>query len=190
MERPTTDGIYPLIDSVSGNTPDIHSTAFVAPTAVILGAARLGARSSVWYHAVLRADYDMIEVGEESNVQDGVVLHADPGYPVRIGARVSIGHNSTVHGCHVEDDVLIGMGTVLLNGSRIGRGCIVAAGTVVPENRRIAPSSVVAGPRAALVRPVQQEDLAAIQVVARANLAMSRLHRSRAEPPHQREGSP
>ncbi|EKX66079.1 gamma carbonic anhydrase family protein [Streptomyces ipomoeae] len=131
----------------------------------------------------LRADLDTIDVGEESNVQDGAVLPADPGFPVRIGARVTIGHNATLHGCHVEGDVLIGMGAVVLDGARVGAGCVLAAGTVVPQTRRIPAGSVVAGPTATIVRSATREDLDAIATAARIYLGLTDLYRTPAEPP-------
>jgi carbonic anhydrase/acetyltransferase-like protein (isoleucine patch superfamily) len=119
-----TDG--PLLVDFRETRPEIHPDAWVAPGAVVVGAARLLAGSSVWYGAVVRADGDRIELGEGSNLQDGCVMHADPGFPAVVGAGVSIGHRAVVHGCTVEDEVLVGMGAVLLNGCRVGRGSLIA----------------------------------------------------------------
>ncbi len=166
-----------LTVAVLGRAPVVDPSAFVAPTAVLVGAVRLGVRAGVWYHAVLRADGDEISVGAESNVQDGAVVHADPGFPVRIGARVSVGHNATLHGCEIEDDVLVGMGAVVLNGARIGAHSIVAAGTVVPMDRRIPPGTLVAGPHAQVVRAVTDDDRALVEAHARNYLALTRLYR-------------
>lgn len=135
---------------------NIHPTAFIAPTAVVLGDVTLGASSSVWYHAVLRGDMAPIVVGEASNVQDGTIVHVDEGQPALIGARVGIGHRAVLHGCTVEDDCLIGMGSVLLNGVRIGTGSVVAAGAVVPEGMQIPPGSLVMGVPARVARPVDE----------------------------------
>ncbi|MGK5637130.1 gamma carbonic anhydrase family protein [Streptomyces sp. URMC 126] len=173
---------------MAGRLPRVDPTAFLAPTAALLGAVSLAARASVWYHAVLRGDFDTIDIGEESNVQDGAVLHADPGFPVRVGARVTIGHNATLHGCEVADDVLIGMGAVVLDGSRIGPGCLLAAGTVVPQNRQVPARSVVAGPTATVVRTATREDLDAIATAARLYLGLTGLHRQTAEPPASGDG--
>jgi carbonic anhydrase/acetyltransferase-like protein (isoleucine patch superfamily) len=132
----------------------IHPTAFIAPGAVVLGNVTLGARASVWYGAVLRGDMDAIVIGEATNLQDGAIVHVDEGAPVRIGARVGVGHRAILHGCTVEDDCLIGMGSVLLNGAHIGTGSVVAAGAVVPEGSRVPPGSLVVGVPARVTRAV------------------------------------
>jgi len=133
---------------------DIHPTAFIAPGAVVLGDVTLGAHASVWYNAVLRGDMAAIVVGENSNLQDGTIVHVDAGLPARIGARVGVGHRAILHGCTVEDDCLIGMGSVLLNSVHIGTGSVVAAGAVVPEGARVPPGSLVVGVPARVTRPV------------------------------------
>ncbi len=124
---------------------NIDPTAFIAPTAAVLGDVTLGPRASVWYQAVLRGDMAAIVVGEATNLQDGTIVHVDEGKPALIGARVGIGHRAIIHGCTIEDDCLIGMGSVLLNGVRIGTGSVVAAGAVVPEGMRVPPGSLVMG---------------------------------------------
>ena len=123
----------------------LHPTAFIAPGAVVVGDVTLGARSSVWFNAVLRGDVDRIEVGEDSNIQDGSVVHMDEGSPALIGARVTIGHGAVIHGCVIEDDCLIGMGAVVLTGARIGAGSLVGAGALVREKQAIAPGSIALG---------------------------------------------
>ncbi len=120
----------------------------------MLGDVTLGARVSVWYGAVLRGDTAPISVGEASNVQDGSIIHVDSGKPATIGARVGIGHRAVLHGCTVEDDCLIGMGSILLNDVRIGTGSVVAAGAVVPEGMVVPPGSLVVGVPGRVVRPV------------------------------------
>ena len=133
---------------------DVHPTAFIAPSAVVLGDVTLGPRSSVWYGAVLRADMAPIVVGEATNLQDGTIVHVDAGKPARIGARVGVGHRAILHACTVEDDCLIGMGSVLLNDVHIGTGSVVAAGAVVPEGTRVPPGSLVVGVPARVTRAV------------------------------------
>src|SRR5690606_39739016 len=128
MERP----MMPATD-FDGRTPQVHAEAWVAPDATVIGAVELGPDASVFYASVLRADIETIRIGARSNIQDGCVVHADPGVPVSVGAGVSVGHRAVLHGCTVEDDCLIGMGAVVLNGARIGAGSLVAAGAVVPE---------------------------------------------------------
>ena len=120
----------------------------MAPGAVLVGRVTVGAEASVWYGAVLRADCDTIVIGERSNVQDGCVLHADPGLPLSLGSPVTIGHNATLHGCMVEDLVLIGMGAIVLNGARVGRHAVIAAGTVLAEGQQVPEGVLVAGCRA------------------------------------------
>lgn len=131
--------------ALDGLQPSVATTAWVAPDAVLVADVHVGDAASVWYGAVLRADGDRIAVGAGSNLQDGVVVHADPGLPVTLGAGVSVGHRAVLHGCTVEDDVLIGMGAILLNGARVGRGSLVAAGTVLLEGTDVPPGSLVAG---------------------------------------------
>lgn len=125
--------------------PSIHPTAFVHHSAVVVGDVTLGARVSVWPTAVIRADNDRVTIGDESNVQDGTVIHADPGLPTIIGKRVGIGHRAIIHGSTIADDCLIGMGAILLNGVRVGTGSIIAAGAVCPEGLEVPPNSLVMG---------------------------------------------
>ena len=132
----------------------IHPSAFIAPGAVVLGDVSLGRDSSVWYNSVLRGDMAPITVGDETNIQDLTVVHADPGSPCRIGRRVAVGHRAILHACVVEDLCLIGMGSIILNNARIGTGSVVAAGAVVPEGMIVPPGSVVMGVPARVVRPV------------------------------------
>jgi carbonic anhydrase/acetyltransferase-like protein (isoleucine patch superfamily) len=134
----------------------IHSTAFIAPTACVMGAVTLEAESSVWYQAVLRGDLAPIVIGAQSNIQDGAVVHVDEGAPCTIGRRVGVGHRVILHGCIVEDDCLIAMGSVLLNQVRIGTGSVVAAGAVVPEGMVVPPGSLVMGVPGRIVRPVDE----------------------------------
>jgi carbonic anhydrase/acetyltransferase-like protein (isoleucine patch superfamily) len=146
--------------------PKIDSEAFVAPTAVVVGAVTMGARSSIWYGAVARADFETIEIGPDSNVQDGCTLHSDPGFPLVLGRGVTVGHRVVLHGARVDDDVLVGMGSVVMNGAHIGSGSIVAAGAVVTPGTVVPPSSVVAGVPAKVVRPATEDDLAHIRANA------------------------
>ncbi len=135
----------PLILSVNGHTPSIAASAFVAPGAVVTGQLTLSEQSSVWFGVIIRADSAPISIGADTNVQDGSVLHADPGHPCRVGARVTIGHAAVVHGAVVEDDCLIAIGARVLNGAVIGAGSLVGAGAVVSEGAVIPPGSLVLG---------------------------------------------
>jgi len=137
--------------------PQIHPSAFLAPTAAVMGDVTLEAESSVWYQAVLRADLAPIVIGAQSNVQDGTIVHVDTGFPCLVGRRVGVGHRVILHGCVVEDECLIGMGAVLLNRVRIGTGSVVAAGAVIPEGMIVPPRSLVMGVPGRIVRPVDED---------------------------------
>lgn len=113
--------------------PRIESTAWVAPNATIIGDVTLGPRVGIWYSAVIRADTEAIAIGADTNIQDNGVLHADPGFPLDVGERVSVGHGAILHGCRIGDEVLVGMGAIIMNGAVIGSGSIVGAGALVPE---------------------------------------------------------
>jgi carbonic anhydrase/acetyltransferase-like protein (isoleucine patch superfamily) len=167
-----------MIAAVSGHRPEVDPGAFTAPTSVVLGKVRLAAGASVWYHTVLRGDTEQITIGPDSNIQDNSTVHADPGFPCTVGARVSVGHNAVLHGCTVEDDVLVGMGATVLNGAVIGAGSLVAAGAVVPQNAEIPPGSLVAGVPAKVRRKLTEDDLAAIKFNAEGYLHLSAEHRS------------
>ncbi len=135
-------------------TARIHPSAFVAPGALVMGDVTLGADASVWYGAVLRGDMAPIIIGAETNLQDGTVVHVDDDEPCIIGRRVGVGHRVILHGCTVEDECLIGMGSVLLNGVRVGTGSVVAAGAVIPEGMQVPPRSLVMGVPGRIVRTV------------------------------------
>src|SRR5688572_12035548 len=134
--------------------PQIHPTAFIAPTAAVMGNVTIGEDASVWYGTVLRGDMAPIVIGVQSNVQDGTIVHVDEGVPCTVGRRVGVGHRVILHGCTVEDECLIAMGSVLLNGVTIGTGSVVAAGAVVPEGMQVPPRSLVMGVPGRIVRQV------------------------------------
>ncbi|WP_029136321.1 gamma carbonic anhydrase family protein [Nakamurella lactea] len=134
-----------MIIDLPDRRPQIHESAWIAPTATIVGGVSVAADASIWYGVVLRADSGPIEIGAGSNVQDNSVMHTDEGLTLRIGRRVTVGHGAIVHGADIDDDVLIGMGAVLLNHCRIGSGSIVGAGAVVSEGAVIPPNSLVLG---------------------------------------------
>ena len=127
------------------HSPHVDPEAWVAPTAVLAGAVTVERGASVWFGSVIRADGDTISLGERSNIQDGAIVHADPGFPVAVAPNVSVGHGAILHGCSVEDGSLIGMRAVILNGARIGPMCLVAAGSVVLEGTEFEARSLVAG---------------------------------------------
>ena len=149
---------------------DLHPTlgqgAWAAPSADLIGDVRLGARASVWFGAVIRADNTPILVGEDSNIQDGAVCHSDPGAPLTIGARVTVGHQAILHGCTVGDGALIGMGARVLNHAVIGAGCLVGAGALVTEGKVFDPGMLIVGSPARAVRPLSEGEQAALLVSA------------------------
>ena len=128
------------IRALGERRPQIDATAYVAAGAQVIGAVLLGPDSSVWFNAVIRGDSEQITVGAGSNVQDGAILHADPGFPCTIGTNVVTGHGAILHGCQIGDNCLIGMGAIVLNGAKIGPGSIVAAGALVPEGNEFLPT--------------------------------------------------
>lgn len=135
----------PRILTINDHTPDVARARFIAPDAVLAGDVTLGEDVTLWYGVVARAEDASVTIGARTNVQDGSILHADPDSPCTVGADVTIGHRSVVHGCTLEDGVLIGMGAVVLNGAVVGAGSLVAAGAVVREGDEIPPNSLVAG---------------------------------------------
>jgi carbonic anhydrase/acetyltransferase-like protein (isoleucine patch superfamily) len=139
-------------------TPQLAAGAWAAPSADLIGDVRLGARASVWFGAVIRADNTPIIVGDESNIQDGAVCHSDEGFPLTIGARVTVGHQAILHGCTIADDCLIGMGARVLNGAMIESECIVGAGALVTEGKRFERGSLIVGAPARVVRKVTDEE--------------------------------
>ncbi|HUQ16995.1 MAG TPA: gamma carbonic anhydrase family protein [Candidatus Saccharimonadales bacterium] len=147
----------PLYD-FKGRAPRVHPTAFVAPTAVLIGDVTVGENASVWFGTVLRADMDRIEIGARSNVQDNSTIHTDEGEPTIIAEDVTIGHNALVHSSVVERNVLIGQASVLVGGCVIGTGTIVGAGAVVPQGMRVPPHSLIVGVPAKVVREARPED--------------------------------
>ncbi|WP_210585984.1 gamma carbonic anhydrase family protein [Streptomyces sp. GESEQ-35] len=166
-----------LIAGVGGRKPKVDPGAFVAPTASVIGDVTLAAGASAWYGAVLRGDVESIAVGASSNVQDNCTLHADPGFPVSVGERVSIGHNAVVHGATVEDDCLIGMGATVLNGAVIGAGSLVAAQALVPQGMRVPPGSLVAGVPAKVRRELTDEEREGITLNGTMYAELGKVHR-------------
>lgn len=135
----------PTILTINDRTPDVARARFLAADVVLAGDVTLGADATLWYGVVARAEYSSVTIGARTNVQDGSILHADPDFPCVVGDDVTIGHRSVIHGCTLEDGVLIGMGAVVLNGAVVGEGSLVAAGAVVREGEEIPPNSLVVG---------------------------------------------
>ena len=160
-----------------GASPEVAPSAWVAPGAYVIGAVHLGEESSVWYGAVLRGDTEPIRVGARTNVQDGCILHADPGYPAVVGDDCVVGHRAVVHGCEIGEGCLVGMGATILNGARIGEGSIVAAGALVPENKEFSPRSLIVGVPAKRVKDVSEEQTADIASGVRTYVERAASHR-------------
>jgi carbonic anhydrase/acetyltransferase-like protein (isoleucine patch superfamily) len=158
--------------------PTIHPDAFIHEAAVVIGDVTLGARVSVWPTAVIRGDTAPIVVGEDSNVQDGTIVHVDHGVPCTIGARVGIGHRAIVHGATVEHDSLIGMGAILLNNVVVGTGSIIGAGAVCPEGMIVPPDSLVLGVPGRVIRKTSEAERERIAKTVRAYLELQDAHRA------------
>lgn len=171
-----------VIAGVGDRKPVIDEGAYTAPTSVVVGEVTMGAASSAWYGAVLRADCDTITVGAGSNIQDNCTVHADPGFPAHVGEGVSVGHNAVLHGCTVEDDVLVGMSATVLNGARIGAGSLIAAHALVPQGMQVPPGSLVAGVPAKIKRELTEEEREGIKANAAMYQHLARTHREELAP--------
>lgn len=152
--------------SIADTAPTLGSDAWVAPSADLIGDVRLGARASVWFGAIIRADNTPIILGDDTNFQDGAIGHSDAGFPLTIGARVTVGHQAILHGCTVHDEALIGMGARILNGAVIGAQCIVGAGALVTEGKTFEPRSLIVGSPARAVRTLSDEQVAMLRLSA------------------------
>lgn len=146
--------------------PQVHPSVFVAPGAMVVGKVELHENSSIWFNVSLRGDNDLIVLGEGSNIQEGSVLHTDTGHPLTIGKRVTVGHQAMLHGCTIGDESLIGMQAILLNGSQVGRHCIIGAGALLTGNTVIPEGSMVLGSPAKVVRPLKPEEIEMIRQAA------------------------
>ncbi|UYN84796.1 MAG: gamma carbonic anhydrase family protein [Microcella sp.] len=162
--------------AIFGHEPHVDADAWVAPNATLIGNVRIHPRASVFYGTVLRADRDLIELGEGSNLQDNVTVHGDPGKPTIVGRGVSVGHNAMLHGCTVDDDCLIGMSATVLNGAVIGRESLVAAGAVVLEGTIVPPRSLVAGVPAKVRRELTDDEVQGIRNNAETYLMLAAEH--------------
>ncbi|USX22347.1 gamma carbonic anhydrase family protein [Oxalobacteraceae bacterium OTU3REALA1] len=142
------------------HAPEIDASSFVADSATLVGKVSLHANTSVWFGATLRGDNERITIGENSNVQEGTVMHTDMGYPLTVGKNVTIGHQAMLHGCTIGDGALIGIQAVILNGAKIGAGCLVGAGALVTEGKEFPENSLIIGSPAKAVRTLTAEDTA------------------------------
>jgi carbonic anhydrase/acetyltransferase-like protein (isoleucine patch superfamily) len=151
---------------IDGLVPRLADGAWAAPSADLIGDVRLGLRASIWFGAVIRADNTPIILGEETNFQDGAVGHSDPGAPLTIGARVTVGHQAILHGCTVADDCLIGMGARVLNGAFLGPECLVGANALITEGKSFEEGGLIVGAPARLVRPLSDAEKGALRLSA------------------------
>ena len=170
--------IYSLGDDV----PRIPQSAYIAPGATVIGKVTLGERASVWPSAVIRGDNDTIEIGDNTNVQDGAVLHVDPSYPMSVGANVTVGHQAMLHGCTIGDGSLVGIQAIVYNKAVIGRDCLIAAGAIVTEGKVFPDRSLIMGAPAKLHRQLTDDDLAGMRAnveayVQRGNMFKAALKR-------------
>jgi carbonic anhydrase/acetyltransferase-like protein (isoleucine patch superfamily) len=161
-------------------TPQIHPTAFVAPGADVIGDVILAEKSSVWFQTVLRGDINRIVIGPRSNVQDGAVVHLADDYGTYVGELVTVGHKAVLHACSIADEVLVGMGAIVLDGAEIGARSIIGAGALVTGGKKIPPGSLVLGSPAKVVRTLSLDEQAEIKVWAEKYVELSRAYRERA----------
>ena len=151
-----------MIYDFEKNVPEVHPESWVASNATIVGKVKLEKNSSIWFNAVLRGDIELITIGENSNIQDGSVLHTDPGYPLTVGKGVTVGHMVMLHGCQISDDTLIGIGSIILNNAKIGKNCLIGAKALITENKEIPDNSLVIGSPGKVVREITEEEKKAI----------------------------
>ena len=151
---------------IGEKTPQLDASVWVAEEATVIGWVTLAARASVWAGAVVRGDNETIAIGSDSNVQEGAVLHADPGFPLAIGERVTVGHQAMLHGCTIGDGTLVGIQAVVLNGALIGRQCLIGAGAIVTEKKSFPDRSLILGAPAKVVRTLSDEEVAHLEFAA------------------------
>jgi carbonic anhydrase/acetyltransferase-like protein (isoleucine patch superfamily) len=154
---------------------------YIAPGAALAGSIVLENEVSIWFGVVIRADNDRIHIGEASNVQDGAVLHVDPGFPMTLGRSVTVGHKAMLHGCTVDDGALVGIGSIVMNGARIGAGALLGANSLVPEGKEIPPGVLALGSPARVVRELRPEEREALLAIARGYVERAKLFRSSLE---------
>lgn len=167
-----------MIRPFRGKTPQVAQSAYIHPSAQLIGDIAIGEESSVWCNATLRGDVHSLRIGSRTNIQDNSVLHADfPDFPLTLGDRVTVGHSVVLHGCTVEDDALIGIGAVVLNGARIGKGSVIAAGALISEGTEVPPYSLVMGVPGKVRREVSGEERERFRVNADHYVELCRQYR-------------
>jgi carbonic anhydrase/acetyltransferase-like protein (isoleucine patch superfamily) len=166
-----------MLIELNGSKPKVGSTSFVAEGAKVIGEVTIQENASIWYNAVIRADLAPIIIGEGSNIQDNSTVHVETNKPVIVGKNVTVGHNAIIHACIIEDNVLIGMGAIILNGAHIGKNCLIGAGTIVTENKEIPEGSLVIGCPGKIVRQLTQEEIENIHISAVHYQDQAKLHK-------------
>jgi carbonic anhydrase/acetyltransferase-like protein (isoleucine patch superfamily) len=167
-----------VIRPFRGRNPLVDETAFVAPSAAVIGDVTIGARSTIWYGAVLRGDVEKIRVGSETSIQDNTVIHVDSsGFSTVVGDRVTVGHSVVLHGCRVGDNALIGIGSIVLNGAEVGEGAMVGAGSLVTPGTKIPPGMLALGSPARVKRPLTEEEKRHVQAGVENYIRLGREHR-------------
>ncbi len=168
--------------SLQDKQPQLAQDVWIAPNAMLIGDVRLGTNASIWWNATLRGDNDPIHIGENTNIQDGSVLHTDEGVPMHIGNNVTVGHLVMLHGCTVGDGSLIGIGSVILNRAVIGKGCIVGANTLIPEGKVFPDRVLIVGSPGKVVRELNDDDVARLKASADHYVANAQRYRDTLEP--------
>ena len=167
-----------MIYSLQDRIPQLAETSYIAPSADLIGSVQMGALSSVWFNCTLRADNDQIIIGDKSNVQDNSALHVDPGCPIVIGQEVTVGHSVMLHGCHIGDGSLIGIGSIILNNAKIGKQCLVGANSLVTEGKSFPDRSLILGSPAKAVRQLSDEDLEVLKYACEAYVKKIEMYKS------------
>lgn len=155
-----------MLYQYQGSQPQIHESVFLAPGCRVIGNVHIGQESSVWYNAVLRGDVAAIHIGQNTNIQDNATVHLDQGQNTHIGHSVTLGHGAILHGCTIEDSVLIGMGATVLNGAVVGKGSLVGAATLIPPGKTIPPGSLVLGNPGKVIRELTEQERMSIMSTA------------------------
>lgn len=166
-----------MIKSLKGINPDIHESCFIAENAFVIGNVQIGEKSNIWYGTVLRGDMDYLRVGKNTNIQDNSTVHNDYNTPTNIGDNVTIGHNSIIHGCTIKDNVLIGMGSIILNNAEIGENTIIGAGSLVTQGKKIPSGVLCMGSPAKVVRELTKEEIEHIKKSAENYVQMGMEHK-------------
>lgn len=168
-----------MISQVKGFCPEIDDESFIAETAQVIGQVIVERNANIWYNTIVRGDVEPIKIGENTNIQDLSMVHTSHGYPTTIGNNVTIGHRAICHGCTIEDDVLVGMGAILLDGVYIESNVIIGAGSLVPPNKRIPSNSLVMGTPAKVVRTLTDEEIEHIMQSAKGYVELSKHYKSK-----------